>query len=40
MQVYGASRLATPVYRWMARRERTAVIEALQASFARPAASV
>lgn len=40
MQVYGASRLATPVYRWMARRERTLVVEALQVSFNRPAAGV
>ncbi|REJ07367.1 hypothetical protein DY023_03990 [Microbacterium bovistercoris] len=37
MRVYGLSRLATPIYRWMARRERTVVIEALQASFDRPA---
>lgn len=38
LQVYGFSRLMTPVYRWLARRERTVVVEALQASFARPPA--
>ncbi len=36
LQIYGFSRLATPVYRWLARRERTVVIEALKASFDRP----
>ncbi|WP_164234483.1 SRPBCC family protein [Microbacterium hydrocarbonoxydans] len=36
LQTYGASRLMTPVYRWLARRERTVVIEALKASFDRP----
>ncbi|MEV7633138.1 hypothetical protein AB0N64_12085 [Microbacterium sp. NPDC089318] len=38
IQVYGSSRLATPVYRLLARRERTLVVEALQVSFNRRAA--
>lgn len=40
LQVYGLSRLATPVYRLMARRERTLVVEALQVSFNRRAAGL
>lgn len=37
MAAYGMQRLAMPLYRRLALRERTVVIEALQASFARPA---
>ena len=37
MAAYGIHRLMTPLYRRMALRERTVVIEALQRSFARPA---
>ena len=33
MHTYGISRLATPIYRRVARRERTATIDALKASF-------
>lgn len=33
MEVSGARRLAVPLYRWIAVRERTATLEALQASF-------
>lgn len=33
LQTYGSYRLATPMFRWMARRERTATIDALVASF-------
>ncbi|MFC7485444.1 hypothetical protein ACOCJ7_02870 [Knoellia sp. CPCC 206453] len=33
IETQGAYRLATPIFRWMALRERTATIEALQASF-------
>lgn len=33
MQAYGMQRLAMPIYRWIAVRERTATIDALQASF-------
>lgn len=39
LQLYGFSRLATPLYRWLATRERTVVIEALGASFGATAAS-
>ena len=34
LHTYGLYRLATPALRWMARRERTATLDALQASFA------
>jgi uncharacterized protein YndB with AHSA1/START domain len=34
LQVRGIRQLAMPVYRYLARRERTATLEALQASFA------
>ncbi|GAA2898227.1 hypothetical protein [Microbacterium esteraromaticum] len=40
LQVYGLSRLAAPIYRLMARRERTLVVEALQVSFNRRAAGL
>ena len=35
MNTHGAYRLATPVMRWMATRERTATVDALQKSFER-----
>ncbi|MGC5076165.1 SRPBCC family protein [Agrococcus sp. DT81.2] len=37
VEVSGIRRLMMPVYRWLARRERAAVLEALQASFRRGA---
>lgn len=37
LRTYGLTRLLTPVYRWLARRERTVVLEALKASFEHPA---
>lgn len=37
VEVNGIRRLMTPVYRWLAKRERAAVLEALQASFRREA---
>ncbi|MFJ6113692.1 SRPBCC family protein [Agrococcus sediminis] len=37
LEVNGIRSLAMPAYRWLARRERTATLEALQASFRRPA---
>jgi len=33
LHTYRWYRLATPALRWMARRERTATVDALQASF-------
>jgi len=33
LETHGLHPLATPVYSWLARRERTATVEALQASF-------
>ncbi|WP_306233260.1 SRPBCC family protein [Agrococcus beijingensis] len=33
LEVHGSRSLLMPVYRWLARRERTATMEALQASF-------
>lgn len=37
MHTYGLYRLATPVFRRLALRERTATVDALAASFGRPA---
>lgn len=33
LETHGVYRLATPIFRWMAVRERAATVEALQASF-------